>query len=116
MLNHEFSLQAKNEARVLFHNICSATEILAPPDVLTKRLDRVAPMYTACFDFDIPGTGKVRLEMEMRKAGGGGGLYEATRSQWTRTTERVENIHPVELFMIRLNEDVLCPSFSTLHC
>lgn len=71
---------------------------------MTTKLHTVVPMYTACFDFDIPGTGQVRLEMEIGRPGGGGGLYEATRSQWTRRTDKTEAVHPVEVFVIRLNE------------
>lgn len=69
---------------------------------MTTKLEDVSPVYTARFDFEIPGTGKVKLVIERSKPSSTDNLYEVTQSQWTRITEKVEAIHPMEVFMIRL--------------
>lgn len=66
-------------------------------------------MYTARFEFDIPTTGKVQLEVQMGRPSTAGELYEITQSQWTRKSEKVEAVHPIEVFMIRLLGFVLHP-------
>lgn len=60
------------------------------------------PVYTACFEFDIPSVGKVKLEVEGSRTISSDGRYEITQSQWTKKTEKVEAVHPLEVFMIRL--------------
>lgn len=81
--------------------ICNANGIFAPADVLTTALEDVAPVYTARFEFDIPGTGRVQLEHEMGSPGMEG-LYEATHTLWTRISDKAEAAHPMEVFVIRL--------------
>ncbi|MCJ1269168.1 hypothetical protein MMC22_009057 [Lobaria immixta] len=95
-------LQERESPKVLLGYINSATKIFTPTDALTTKLDDVSPVYTARFEFDIPGTGKVKLEIE-RSIPSSTELYETTQSVWTRKTEKVEAIHPMELFMIRLH-------------
>lgn len=67
---------------------------------MTTALREVAPIYTAQFTFEIPDTGRVRLELEMIKPGSEG-LYERSSGVWTRAKDKFEK-NPMEIFMIRL--------------
>lgn len=59
-------------------------------------------MYTARFEFDIPSIGKVKLEIEGSRPISSDNRYEITQSQWTKKTEKVDAVHPLKVFMIRL--------------
>lgn len=69
---------------------------------MTTKLEVVSPVYTALFEFDIPGSGKVKLETESSMPNSSENLYEFTQSLWTRKTEKLEASHPLRIFMIRL--------------
>lgn len=98
ILTWRFSLQEKESPEILLNYIYSGTKLFQPADVLTTKLDVINPVYTARFELNIHGTGKVQLEIEFSKLFG---YYEITHSLWTRKTEKVEAIHPLEVFMIR---------------
>lgn len=91
----------KARADQLLTQIFSATNLFAPIDIMATALQEVAPVYTAQFTFEIPGTGKVQLELEMNKPGAEG-LYERSNSVWTRVRDRAENVNPMEIYVVRL--------------
>ncbi len=99
LLIYPFRLQAKGNADDLLTHICRATKLFLPVNVRAIELENVVPVYTACFEFDIAGTGKVRLEVDM-------GVpnvtedYEVTFSQWTRKADEV--VPPLDVFNIRV--------------
>lgn len=70
------------------------------------------PIFVGRFQLDIPGTGPVRLEVEIcsshTTAAAAGEHYECIRAEWFRTTE--ENVKPLEIFNIRLQRSVLYQS------
>lgn len=70
------------------------------------------PIFVGRFQLDIPGTGPVRLEVEIRSSQSTGSAagehYECTRAEWYRATE--ENVKPLEIFNIRLQRSVLSQS------
>jgi hypothetical protein len=92
----------KARADHLLAQIFSATTIFCPIDIMAMALQEVAPVYTAQFTFEIPGTGKVQLELEMNKPGSEG-LYERSNSVWTRVRERADNSNPLEVFVVRIH-------------
>ncbi len=91
----------KAKAEHLLAQIFSATTLFAPIDIMATALQEVAPVYSAQFTFDIPGTGRVKLEVEMNKPGSFS-LYERSNSVWTRVREKAENVNPMEIFVVRL--------------
>lgn len=92
----------KTTADVLLATICKANGIFEPVDSVTTKLENVVPKYTALFEFNIPGTGKVRLEVGLSKPGVDG-LYETTNKVWTRINDnKVEAAEPMEAFMVRV--------------
>lgn len=64
--------------------------------------DELRPIYTGRFKFSSPDTGNVTLEVEFSKVSGGQGIYEVTRSQWTKD-EWTEASVPLEQNMMQLN-------------
>lgn len=66
------------------------------------------PVFVARFQLDIPGTGPVRLEVEVSSshtiATAVGEHYECIRAEWFRSTEGYVN--PLEIFNIRLQRSV----------
>lgn len=99
-----FSLQLKESPQILLGKICKATKLFSPVDALTTKLEDVSPVYTGCFEFDISGTGKVKLEVESSRIpnSNSGDFLETTLSQWTRRIDKSETVQPLEVFMIRL--------------
>lgn len=91
----------KAKAGNLLAQIFSATKLFAPIDIMATALQEVAPVYTAQFVLEIPGTGKVQLELEMNEPGSEG-LYERSNSVWTRIRDKSDNINPMEVFVVRL--------------
>ena len=99
--SHSCSLQFTATADYLLAQIFSATNLFTPLDIMSTALQEVAPAYTAQFTFEIEGTGRVQLELEMNKPGSEG-LYERSNSVWTRVRDGSENMNPMEIFMVRL--------------
>lgn len=91
----------KTTADVLLATIYKANKLFEPVDSLTTKLEHVKPNYAALFEFNIPGTGKVRLEVELGKPGIDG-LYETTNKTWTRILDKAETVEPMEMFMLRV--------------
>lgn len=67
------------------------------------------PVFVGRFQLDIPGTGPVRLEVEVcsshSTASAAGEHYDCLRAEWFRATD--ENVKPLEIFNIRLQRSVL---------
>lgn len=92
----------KARAENLLEQIFSATKLFAPIDIMATALQEVAPVYTAQFVFEVPGTGKVQLELEMHRPGSEN-LYERSNSAlWTRVRDKSDNVNPMEIFVVRL--------------
>lgn len=90
--------------------ISGAREIFTPTDCTSLLLDTMLPVFVARFQLDIPGTGPVRLEVEVSSphtiATAVGEHYDCVRAEWFRSTEGYVN--PLEIFNIRLQRsDVL---------
>ena len=70
------------------------------------------PVFVARFQLDVPGTGPVRLEVEVSSshttATAVGEHYECIRAEWFRSTE--ECVNPLQIFNIRLQGSVLYQS------
>lgn len=91
----------KSPADVLLAAISRANRIFEPVDSLTNKLENIEPHYTALFEFDLPATGRVRLEVELGKPGIDR-LYETTNHVWTRLNDKVEAAEPMEAFVVRV--------------
>lgn len=68
--------------------------------------DALQPVYTARFTFQPSDTGNAILEVEFTKPSSGQGIYEVTRSQWTKE-DQTEGSIPLDLNMMQLNGFVL---------
>lgn len=77
------SLNLAIDAQKIMDHCNRATDVLMPMDNCANGLKGITPVHTARFEFRLPETGSVNLEVEVNKSVGSE-LYEATRSIWTR--------------------------------
>ena len=96
-----FSFQTQNETALIDH-VCSANHLFTPLDTFVNKLKDAAPVYTACFELQIPATGRIRLEIEMSTSGPDK-IYERFQTQWTRVIDRIDSENPMELYMVRIH-------------
>lgn len=94
--------------------ISGAQEVFQPIDCTSLLLDTMYPVFVGRFLLDIPGTGPVRLEVEICSSHSTGSAsrehYDCLRAEWFRATE--ENVKPLEIFNIRLQRSVLSLSLA----
>lgn len=64
--------------------------------------EELTPVYTACFQYQAPELGSIRLEVEFSKPAGGQEIYEETRAQWIKN-DMTEASVPLELNMLQVN-------------
>ena len=97
-------MQSKVEAEQLLARCSNIDGPFESFSVLYQQneLEDFRPIYTGRFKFHFPSTGNVILEVEFSKVSGGQGIYEITRSQWTKD-EVTEASIPLEINMIQLN-------------
>lgn len=111
ILISDTSLQFRSTEDAL-NMIGGAQENFQPSDCTSLLLDTMFPIFVGRFQLDIPGTGPVRLEVEVcsshTTATAAGEHYECIRAEWFRITEGY--VKPLEIFNIRLQRSVLYQS------